>query len=67
MSLRYNDDIKDEQLEYSESSGPMHQGISYKIKDDRKIPIEIVRRCELSTPNLPQYSEYQDNDIYILN
>jgi hypothetical protein len=44
MSLRYDDDKKGEQLEYTESSGPLHQGISYKIKDDRKIPIEIIRK-----------------------
>ncbi|CDW81280.1 UNKNOWN [Stylonychia lemnae] len=66
MSLRYNDEVKDDQLEYSESSGPLHQGISYKIKDDRKVPIEIVRRCEMQSPSL-QVSEYQEVDIQIFS
>eukprot|EP00347_Sterkiella_histriomuscorum_P005691 403355632 len=47
MSLRYDDNNKNDQLEYSESSGPLHQCVSYKLKDDRKVPIEIIRKSKL--------------------
>ena len=41
MSLRYDGQGV---LEYSEPSGPLHQAIAYKIRDDRTAPIEIIRR-----------------------
>lgn len=44
MSLRYNENAKGAILEYSEGVGAFHQGIAYKIKEDRKKPVEIIRR-----------------------
>jgi hypothetical protein len=44
MSLRYDESHKDAVLEYSEAVGALHQGISYKIKEDRKRPVEVIRR-----------------------
>jgi hypothetical protein len=47
MSLRYNEENPDEVLEYSENVGPLHSGISYKIIDDRRKPIEMIRKTEI--------------------
>ena len=37
-------DEKHPTLEYSETSGPLHLGISYKIVDNREKAVEVVRR-----------------------
>ena len=44
MSLRYDEENKDSALEYRESLGAMENGLSYKIIDERKKPIEIIRK-----------------------
>ncbi len=44
MSLRYNENAKDAIIQYSEGVGAEHQAISAMIKEDRKRPVEIIRR-----------------------
>lgn len=69
MSLRYGDDdvskCKD-QLEYSESSGPLHQGINYRIKDDRKVPIEIIRKPKIIINNYNSNDPQKKNVVEVI-
>lgn len=43
MGLRYYES-RDSLIEYSEQVGAFHSGIAYKIKEDIKKPVEIIRR-----------------------
>jgi len=43
MSLKYDEKL-DSFVEYRERVGAIHQGISYVIREDRKRPVEIIRR-----------------------
>lgn len=68
MSLRYSEmnNGKPEVLEYSEMSGSLHQAISYKIRDSRYTPIEVVRKSEYF-PSGPTTLEYNRAETHASN
>ena len=51
LSLRFNEETPGDAIEYRESVGGVHSGLSCLIKDDRWKPVEIIRRSQMERSN----------------